>query len=135
MTDPLCSVTVYDQFKPGDRVRLVHVENREFVTDAALVVERDSTSATFANVPSRARVEVIVDRAASAPAAVVLEPSNPKTASVQYRILQEDTSTLTGWPVGPVMAAWSEWVGVEEGETLTFDEDVPIQMRAKPEVD
>jgi hypothetical protein len=80
MTEPLVYVTIHDQFKRGDRVRLVHVDHqrREFVTDATLAIEMDSTSVTFANVPSCARFEVIVDRVDNASCAVMLERSDPE---------------------------------------------------------
>ena len=132
MPAPLVHVTVHDLFKSGDRVRLVRAEGREFVTESMLVVERDSTSVMFANVPSRAGYEVIVDRVQDGTCSVTLERPTATAASVQYRILQEDVSAITGWLVGPVPAAWSEWTDVGDGETLVFGEEVSVQMRAKP---
>lgn len=82
MTEPGIHITVHDQFKRGDRVRLVHTEGREFVTDATLVIEQDSTSVTFAGVPDRAGFEVIVDRVVSADAPVELVQSDGASADV-----------------------------------------------------
>jgi hypothetical protein len=79
MSTPLMHVTIHDQFRRGDMVRLVHTEDREFVADGTLAVERDSTSVTFANVPSRTAFEVIVDRVSSASCSVTLERSEPTT--------------------------------------------------------
>lgn len=135
MSTPLMHVTVHDQFKRGDTVRLVHTEGREFVTDSTLAVERDSTSVTFANVPSRIEFEVIVDRVDSASCPVTLKRSDAKTsASMQYRLLEEDTNALTGWPVEPgdVTKTWGDWIDAEDGETLVFAEDVSVQVRVKP---
>lgn len=80
MSTPLIYVTLHAQFKRGDKVRLVHTDGREFVTDGTLAVERDSTSVTFASVPSRTVFEVIVDRVDSASCSVTLERSGPEQA-------------------------------------------------------
>lgn len=62
-------VTIHDQFKRGDTVRLGHVESGAFVTEYTLAVERDALAVTFASVPFRSEVEVIIGRAAEVPSA------------------------------------------------------------------
>lgn len=73
MTDHQISITVHDQFKRGDKVRLVHAEGREFVTEAAVEVERECVSITFVCVADRAQYAVIVDRVETGPCSVALE--------------------------------------------------------------
>lgn len=61
------SITVYDQFHPGDKAFLVsHVTRngrQELARDAKVEVERECVSVTFASVPARERVYVYIDRA------------------------------------------------------------------------
>lgn len=86
MTDRQISITVHDQFKRGDKVRLAHTEGREFVTDITLDVTRDSTSVTFAGVSDRVEYTVIVDRVESSRARVTLEQSAPAEPRIKWAI-------------------------------------------------
>jgi hypothetical protein len=61
------NITIYDDFAPGDKLRLVHLDHgqEDFVTDAELLVTRDAVSATFSSVKRGAHddVKVIIERA------------------------------------------------------------------------
>lgn len=102
MTEPRTHITVHDRFKRGGRVRLVHAEGREFVTDATLVIEQDSTSVTFAGVPSRAGFEVIVDRTATTGASVTIEQSDGASADVGTATAVQHFNGVASW------ATWEE---------------------------